>query len=316
MIGIREVLEASRRLAGRVRETPLERSAAMSELAGREVLLKLESSQRTGSFKVRGAMNAMAALAGEARARGVVTASAGNHGLGVALAAAELGMEAVVVVPADAPAVKRARIAALGARLLEVDGGYDDADAAARAEAERRGAPYVHAFSDPAVVAGQGTVGLEIARARPDVRTILVPVGGGGLIGGIGTVARALLPGARLVGVQSVHTSAMRASLLADEPRSGTIGPTLCDGLAGDVDEPTLALARVVVDEMVLVEEDMVRDAIRRLYTDDGVVAEGSGAVAAAAVLHRLVPAGDGPIALVVSGSNIDGHRLAGILSD
>jgi threonine dehydratase len=318
VIGIGEVLEAAARIEGRVRETPLERSPALSAAAGREVLLKLESMQRTGSFKVRGAMSAMAWLSPEARERGVVTASAGNHGLGVALAAAEHGVTATVTVPAAAPAVKRERIAALGARLVEVDGDYDEADAVARREAESRGVPYIHAFSDPAVVAGQGTVGLEIARARPNVSTILVPVGGGGLIGGVGTVARAMLPGARVVGVQSVHTSAMHDSLLAGDTRPGRSGPTICDGLAGETDEPALSLARVVVDEMILVEEAMVRDAIRRLYLSDGVVAEGSGAVAAAAILNDLVhlDAGPGPLVVVITGANIDARALAGILSD
>ena len=315
MIGVDEVLDAAARIAGRVRETPLEQSRPLSAAAGREVLLKLESMQRTGSFKVRGAMNAIAAMSAETRARGVVTASAGNHGLGVALAAAEHGTRATVVVPAGAPRVKRGRIADLGARLVEVEGGYDDAEAAARREAEASGMPYIHAFSDPAVVAGQGTVGLEIARGRPDVGTILVPVGGGGLIGGVGTVARAMLPGARIVGVQSVHTSAMHDSLIAGEPRPGRIGPTACDGLAGNVDAASLALAREVVDEMVLVEEAMVTDAVRRLYADDGIVAEGSGAVAAAAIIHGLVRLGPGPAVVVVSGANIDGPKLAAILS-
>lgn len=316
MIGIGDVLEAAARIRGRVRETPLERSRALSAATGQEVLLKLESMQRTGSFKVRGAMSAISWLSPETRGLGVVTASAGNHGLGVALAAAEHGVEATVLVPRDAPAVKRERISDLGARLVEIDGGYDAADAAARLEAESRGAPYIHAFSDPAVVAGQGTVGLEIAGARPDVRTILVPVGGGGLIGGIGTVARVMLPGARVVGVQGVHTSAMHDSLLAGETRPGRTGPTLCDGLAGETDEPALALARVVVDEMVLVEEAMVRDAIRRLYLSDGVVAEGSAAVAAAAILNHLVELGPGPVVVVITGANIDAPALAGILSD
>lgn len=315
MITLTDVGAAAARIAGSVRETPLERSPWLGSLAAREVLLKLESHQRTGSFKVRGAMNAIAALTARERARGVVTASAGNHGLGVALAAADLGAEATVYVPADAPSIKKRRIAALGARLVEVDGGYDEADRIARRAAARADAVYIHAFSDPAVVAGQGTVGLEIAAARPDVATLLVPVGGGGLIGGVGTVARALLRGARVIGVQSTQTSAMHDSLLAGEPRAGGVGPTICDGLAGDIDARSLRLATAVVDEMLLVDEAMVREAIRRLHENDGVVAEGSGAVAVAAVVHDLLPVATGPVVAIVTGANIDGALLAGILS-
>lgn len=315
MITVDEVRAAAVRIAGSVRETPLERSRWLSSLGGREVLLKLESHQRTGSFKVRGAMSAVAWLTDLERGRGVVTASAGNHGLGVALAAAEHGAAATVYVPAGAPEIKKRRIAALGARLVEVDGGYDEAEGVARRAAAESGAVYIHAFSDPAVVAGQGTVGLEIAAARGDVSTVLVPVGGGGLIGGVGTVARAMLPGAQIIGVQSTHTSTMHDSLIAGAPRPGGAGPTICDGLAGDVDDRSLRLAAAVVDRMLLVDEAMVRDAVRRLHENEGLVAEGSGAVAVAALLHGLLPRGAGPVVAIVTGSNIDGALLSRLLS-
>lgn len=311
---IREVLEAAARLRGRVYATPLLASPALSAAAGREVLLKLECRQRTGSFKVRGALNALAAMPAEARARGVVTASAGNHGLGVALAARVHGARATVFVPAGAPAAKRERIARLGAELRVVDGDYDAAHALAERHAEAAGAHYVHAFSDPSVVAGQGTVALEILEELPSAATLLVPVGGGGLIGGMGVVARALRPGLRLLGAQSVATASMHASLEAGRPVSRGAGPSICDGLAGDVDERSLALARRVVDGIVLVEEREVRAAIRRLYEDDGVVAEGSGAAGVAALLSR--PAPPGPVVVVVTGGNIDGRRLAEILTE
>lgn len=311
-----DVRAAARRLQGVARRTPLERSDALSAAAGAEVHLKLEGMQRTGAFKLRGAYNALALLPPEARARGVVTASAGNHGVGVALAARLLGARAVVFVPEDAPEAKQKRIARLGAELRRVAGSYDDAHPAAVAFAERTGAAYLSAFSDPAVVAGQGTVGLEIFEELPQVRTIVVPVGGGGLAGGIGTVARALGPGVRVVGVQTDQTAAMHASLAAGRLTSVPYGPTLCEGLSGDVDDWSLALARRVVDEVVLVSEDAVRRAIRWLYVEEGVVAEGSAAVAAAALLEGAVAGVEGPVAAVLTGSNLDAARLAPILLD
>jgi threonine dehydratase len=310
-----DVRAAAARLEGVVRRTPLERSDALSEIAGIDVHLKLEGLQRGGSFKLRGAYNFVASLPADERARGLATASAGNHGMGVALAARLLGARAVVFVPDHAPEGKRRRIARLGAELRLVPGGYDAAHAAAEAFARETGAAFVNAFSDPAVVAGQGTVGLEILDDLPGVRTIVAPAGGGGLIGGIGVVARALGHGVRVVGVQTHETSALHASLAAGRVTSVAYGPTLCEGLSGDVDERTLALASRVVDEVVLVSEAAVRRAIRWLYEEEGLVAEGSAAVATAALLEGAVRGLEGPVAVVVSGSNLDAARLAPILS-
>lgn len=310
-----DVLAAEARLSGVARRTPLERSAWLTGVAGAEVHLKLETHQRTGSFKLRGAYNAAASLPPAARARGLVTASAGNHGQGVALAAALLGARATVFVPADAPLAKKRRIARLGAELREVEGGYDGAHDAAVAHAGEHGGAFVHAFSDPAVVAGQGTVGLEVARALPAVRTFVVPVGGGGLIGGIGVVARALGSGVRVVGVQTERTAAMHASLAAGRPVSPEYGATLCEGLSGDVDEASLALAGEVVDAVVLVPEAAVRRAMRMLFAEEGIVAEGSAAVAVAALLEGAVEV-EGPAAVVLTGGNVDPARLAAVLSE
>jgi threonine dehydratase len=297
-----------------VRRTPLERSDALSEIAGADVHLKLEGMQRTGSFKLRGGYNVVALLPPEERARGLVTASAGNHGQGVALAARMLGARAVVFVPESAPEGKKRRIARFGAELRCVPGSYDDAQAAGAAFAAESGAVFVSAFGDPALAAGQGTVALEIFDELPGVRTIVAPVGGGSLLGGIGVVARAL-GDVRVVGVQTDETAAMHASLAAGRPTSTRYGPTLCEGLSGDVDERALALAREVVDEVVLVSEDAVRRAIRWLYVEEGVVAEGSAAVAAAALLEGAVRGLEGPVAVVLTGSNLDAARLAPILA-
>jgi len=310
-----DVRAAARRLEGVTRRTPLERSDALSDVAGADVYLKLEGLQRTGSFKLRGAYNVLACMSVEERARGLVTASAGNHGMGVALAARLLGVRVTVFVPEDAPETKRRRIARQGAELRLVSGGFDDAHAAAVAFAAEGGAVFVSAFGDPAVVAGQGTVGLEVFADLPAVRTIVAPAGGGGLLGGIGVVARGLGDGVRVVGVQTDQTAALHASLAAGRLTSVPYGPTLCEGLSGDVDERSLALARAVVDEVVLVSEDAVRRAIRWLYVEEGVVAEGSAAVGAAALLEGAIAGLEGPVAVVVSGSNLDAARLAPILS-
>ena len=310
-----DVMAAARRLRGVARRTPLERSAWLSAAAGTEVWLKLETQQRTGSFKLRGAYNAVASLPVEERARGLVTASAGNHGQGVALAAALTGARVLVFVPADAPEAKRRRIARWGAELRLVEGGYDDAHHAAEAWAAETGAPFINAFSDFAVVAGQGTVGVEIAEELPGVRTVVAPVGGGGLVGGIGIVMRALGGGVRVLGAQSEETRAMHDSLAAGRVVSPPYGPTLCEGLSGDVDERGLALASRVVDGIGLVSEAAVRRAMRLLYDEEGIVAEGSAAVAVAALLEGALRPVEGPAAVVLSGGNVDGARLASVLA-
>lgn len=313
-LSLAEVFRAARRLAGVARRTPLERSDALSEIADADVFLKLEGMQRTGSFKVRGAFNAVASLAPEARSRGLVTASAGNHGLGVALSARLVGARATVFVPESAPETKTRRIARFGAELVRVSGGYDDAHHAAEARARETGAAFVHAFSGQETVAGQGTVGLEIAEELPEARTLVCPVGGGGLVGGVGVVARGLLPAARVVGVQTEETSAMHASLAAGRLVAPPMGATLCEGLSGETDEAALALARRVVDEVALVSEAAVRRAMRWLYVEEGIVAEGSAAVGVAALLEGSVRP-RGPVAVVLSGSNVDAARLAEILA-
>jgi threonine dehydratase len=312
---IADVYAARGRLLSRVRHTPLQRSKLLSDAVSGDVHLKLECWQLTGSFKVRGALNAVALLGEGERRRGLVTASAGNHGQAVALAAREFGARAIIYVPAYAPAVKQERISALGAELRNDAADYDEAERAARSFAEETGATFVHAYSDPSVIAGQGTVGLELLD-EPDgtaLRDIVVPVGGGGLITGIGVALRAVLPNARVIGVQSAEKRAMYEAFRAGRAVAVPIPPTVADGLAGCTDEATYRRARMVVDEIVLVEESEITAAIRDLFAVDGVVAEGAGAVAAAALLSgRVQPRGR--CACIISGGNIDGHRLADIL--
>ena len=308
-----DILAAHARIAGVVRRTPLERSGWLSAEAGCDVLLKLECWQPTRSFKVRGAANALTLRAEAARACGVVTASAGNHGQAVARAAAAVGAAATVFVPADAPAAKKARIRALGAVLDERERTYDDAEVAAAAFAARTGALLVHAFSDADVVAGQGTVGVEIAEDLPDVRSVVVPVGGGGLFAGVAIALRAAAPAARVVGVQSVETRAMFDAFAAGGVVASPITPTLADGLAGCTDAASYQRVRALTDTIHLVDEVAIADAMRKLFVHDGVVAEGAGAAGAAAVAAGIV-AVDGPAVVIVTGGNVDAERYARIL--
>lgn len=309
-----EIHEARRRIANTVWRTPLERSAFLSEHTGHDIYLKLECWQRTRSFKMRGASNAIAALDDAARARGLVTASAGNHGQAIALAAREAGVHATIFVPSTAPETKKARIRTYGATLNEDAPHYDAAEVAAQEYAQTNGATFVHAFSDCAVVAGQGTVGAEILEDLPAVQSIVVPVGGGGLVSGVGIVAKDMNRAIRIAGVQSTETHAMHAAFAAGKVVDTPITPTLADGLAGATDQISYERARAVVDDMLLVEESAIPGAIRALYRYDGVVAEGSAAVAAAAILTGAVtPAG--PTVLIITGGNIDARKLASILS-
>lgn len=310
-----DIYRARQLLQGRAYRTPLARSEWLSRRAGAEIHLKLECWQRTRSFKIRGAINAVANLTPAEREKGLVAASAGNHGQGVALAAREVGAKATIFVPESAPATKKASIERYGAELREVPGIYDDAEAAALEFAAAAGATFVHPFADREVIAGQGTIGLEIIEELPEIREVVIPVGGGGLITGIGTVLRAALGDAvRIIGVQSEAARAMYDAFEAGRPVEVEQGPTLADGLAGgSPDLESYGRVRDVTDELVIVEEAAIREAIRDLFRHDGVVVEGAGAVVAAAVSAGTIEL-QGPAALVISGGNIDGERLAEIL--
>jgi len=308
------VASAHDRIRAHVRHTPLELSRTLSESVGTAVYLKLECWQPTRSFKVRGAFNAVAGLSPAARSRGLVTASAGNHGQAVALAAGTFGAQVTVFVPRDAPEAKQRRIRALGAQLDATAANYDAAEVLAASFAREAGATLVHAFSDDDVVAGQGTVGLEILADLPSVRTIIVPVGGGGLSAGMGTVVKARAPEVRMIGVQSVETRVMYESLRAGHVVELPVTPTLADGLAGGIDARSLERVRRVVDEIHLVDEHAIAEAIRALFQDEGIVVEGSSATAVAA-LHTLRGQVIGPVAVVLTGGNIDATRFARILS-
>ena len=300
-------LEAAReRLRGVARVTPVLSSNTLGGLTGRPVSLKAENLKLTGSFKIRGAYNTIAQLTREDRERGVVTASAGNHGQAVAWAAREAGIAATIFVPAAAPMAKVDAARGYGATVVLGGEGFDDAVTAARAHEQSTGATFVHAFDDPRVVAGQGTLGLELAEQLPDgAVTVVIPVGGGGLSSGIAIALRALRPELALVGVQA----AACAPLAGREPA----GPTIADGIAIKAPaELTSAILRDLLDEIVVVDDEAISQAIVLLLERSKLTVEGAGAAPVAALLAGLVP-GEGPACAVLAGGNIDATTLISV---
>jgi threonine dehydratase len=308
-----DVLAAAQRIAPHVRRTPLVRSEPLSAIAGGDVYLKLETEQVTGSFKLRGALNALATLPAEVQRRGVVASSAGNHGLGVAYAAKSLGVPAMIFVPSTAPEVKKSGIRALGATLDDSQPDYDAAMVAAKAWGEAHGRAFINPCLGDMLLAGQGTVALEILSDLPDVRTVVICVGGGGLLGGCASLLRRVAPDVRIVGAQGVETAAMAKSVAARRVVEIPVTPTLADGLAGQVDEEALDIGLNALDDIVLLTEDEIAQAIAWLYEHHGVKVEGAGAVAAGAILHRKASLAF-PAAAIVSGGNIDEARFRSVL--
>ena len=306
LVGLADVRAARELLTGVVRTTPLEPSRPLSAALGGPVLLKCENFQRAGSYKVRGAYTRIAGLTAEERAGGVVAASAGNHAQGVALAAGLLGAAATVFMPVNAPLPKVAATKAYGARIELVGNTVDESLVAAHDYAERHGATLIHPFDHSDVIAGQGTVALEILEQCPEVKTIITGVGGGGLISGIAVVVKALRPDVRVVGVQASGAAAYPASLAAGEPVRLTSLSTIADGIAvgcpGDV---TFAHVSKLVDEVVTVTEEEISRALLMLLERSKQVVEPAGAVGVAALLAGAVRV-EAPAVVVLSGGNID----------
>jgi threonine dehydratase len=309
---IRAAADALRGVAVR---TPLLPAPWLDERfgGGVEVRLKCENLQRAGAFKIRGAYTAVARLAAEERARGVIAYSSGNHAQGVALAARLFGIHAVVVMPTTAPAVKVEGARRLGAEVVLEGTTSTERQRRAEAIAAERGLSIIPAFDHPDVIAGQGTVGLEILEDWPDVETIVVPVGGGGMLAGIAAWVRATRPDIRIIGVEPSAADAMRRSVAAGHPVTIESRPTIADGLMpvrpGDL---THAHAAALVDEIVTVEDDAIVDAARLLLHTGKLVVEFSGAATVAALLSGAVPPA-GRIALVISGGNLDPARAGAL---
>ncbi|MDR8726807.1 hydroxyectoine utilization dehydratase EutB [Burkholderia pseudomultivorans] len=307
-LSLSDVYRARRRLAEHAVATPLVASATLSARIGAPVYLKLETLQPTGSFKLRGATNALVELAAQ-RVTRVVTASTGNHGRAVAHAARALGIEAAVCMSSLVPANKVDAVAALGARVVIAGDSQDDAQVAARRMVRDEGYAYVPPFDDPRIIAGQATIGLEILEALPDTGTVVVPLSGGGLFSGVAYAAKAIRPTVATIGVSMARGAAMHASLEAGHPVEVDEQPTLADSLGGGIgldNRYTFEMTRALADDVVLLDEAAIARGIAHAYRDERLVVEGAGAVGLAALLDQRIARRDGPVVVVVSGANID----------
>jgi len=303
---LRDVEEARRRLDGIARVTPVYASETFSRLTGREVWLKAENLQRTGSFKIRGAVNRIATLTDAERTAGVVAASAGNHAQAVAWAAREAGIEATIFMPQDTPVAKAEATQNYGARVELGGEMFDDAFDAAREFADSTGATFVHPFEDERVIAGQATIGFELHEQVPALTTVVIPIGGGGLAAGIATALRELRPQVRIVGVQPKAC----APLAGGTERGFTIAEGIMVKKPGEL---TSSIIREKLDTVVAVSDEAISHAIVLLMERTKLVVEGAGAAPLAALLGGSV-GGDGPVALVVSGGNIDSTLLISVM--
>lgn len=312
------VVDAGRRIRPYVRRTPLDESLALSRMGDDQVFLKLENWQHTGSFKLRGAFNKLLQLTPAELQRGVVVASSGNHGAAVAYALRKLGATGVVFAPTHAAATKLEAIQRLGAAVQLHGEDSVDAEHAARAHAAEHGLPYISPYNDWAIVAGQGTVGLEIVRDQPDVDTIYVTVGGGGLIGGIAGYVkqRRTAKPVRIVGCLPAHSPVMAESVRAGHVVEMESLPTLADGSAGGIesDAITFALCQALVDDWILVDEDEIAAAIRLIAETHHQIIEGAAGVAVAAYLKDVQRGQGRKVAIVLCGANIDLRVLKSIL--
>lgn len=315
-LSLADIYAARRTIAGTATRTPLIPSPHMSAIAGREFLLKLEMTQPIGAFKLRGAANAIAAV--PAGAAGVTCCSTGNHGRGVAHAARSRGLRAVICMSELVPRAKVDGIRALGAEVRIAGRSQDDALAESRRLAREEGLVEISPFDDPLVIAGQGTIGLELVEDRPDLAAILVPLSGGGLAAGIALAAKAASPSIRVIGVSMDRGAAMYESVRAGKPVPVEEVPSLADSLGGGIGEDnrlTFRLCRELLDDIVLVSEDEIYDAMQTLFYEDRLVAEGGSVVGIAAVKAGRLPDFAGPVATILTGRNVDMAVFTDIVS-
>jgi threonine dehydratase len=315
-VTLSDIRVAQRRIAGGVIITPCPESNALSEITGARIVCKLDSFQRTGSFKERGARNALLQLAEDQRKRGVVAASAGNHALGLAYHGRLLNIPVTVVMPDYAPLIKITTCERLGARVLIRGKDFSETRTVADQLAAEQRLSYIHGFEDPHVIAGQGTLALELLEQVADLDAIVCPIGGGGLIAGIAVVVKSLKPGIQLIGVESTATGNFAAAALAKKPVGVPRRATLADGLATlTVGANAFELARRRIDAVVSVEEDAIALAILRMLELEKTVVEGAGAVPLAAMMSGKLPRLAGKrVALIVSGGNIDPAILSRVI--
>lgn len=315
MVSVRDVEAAAERIHDAIYLSPCVKSLTLSEMTGNQVYLKLENLQMTGSFKERGALNCLLTLPKEGAARGVTTASAGNHAQGLAYHSTRLGIRSDIVMPLHTPLVKVSRTQGYGGNVILHGANYDEACQEAMRLCETSGATFVHAFDDDMVIAGQGTIGLEILQQQPRIDAVIAPIGGGGLLGGIACAIKETNPRVRVIGVQTARLPSMLEALQAGEPVTMPAATTIADGIgvrrAGERTRPLIAK---YVDEIVTVEEEEIASAILLLLEREKTLAEGAGAAALAALLHRKTPHSGLRIAVVVCGGNIDVTLLSRII--
>ncbi|MFC2967533.1 hydroxyectoine utilization dehydratase EutB [Acidimangrovimonas pyrenivorans] len=315
-VTLADIYSAAHAIAGVADHTPLVPSPYMSARIGRDFLLKLETCQPIGAFKLRGAMNAV--MAQPEGTTGVTCCSTGNHGRGVAYAAARRGMRAVICMSELVPRAKVDGIRALGAEVRISGRSQDDALAESQRLCAAEGLVEISPFDDPLVIAGQGTIGLELLAARPDISTLLVPLSGGGLAAGVAVAAKAIKPDIEVIGITMARGAAMQASIAAGKPVEVQEVPSLADSLGGGIglaNKLSFPLCRALLDGIVLVSEEEIRDAMQVLFHEDRMVAEGASVVGLAAVLAGTLPPAQGPVATIVTGRNLDMAQFARIMT-
>lgn len=312
---MKDIKEARGILQNIIYKTGIVHNTTLSEMSGNFVYLKMENLQKTGSFKIRGAFNKIAHLTDEEKKHGVIASSAGNHAQGVAMAATAYGIKSTIVMPRHAPLAKISATKSYGAQVVLHGNVYDEAYAEACRLQRENGATFVHPFNDPHVIAGQGTIALEILEDLPDTDAIVVPIGGGGLISGVAIAAKSLKPGIKIIGVQTKNMPSMAKSI-SDHRITTTDGmPTIADGIAvktpGDI---TFHIVQKFVDDILTVDEDEIAGAILLLLERAKVIAEGAGAVPVAAILNRMGDYKGKKIVALISGGNIDVNMLSRII--
>jgi len=317
MLKLHDILRAHKRLKPYIRHAPLVYSQALSERSGANVWLKLECRQPTGSFKVRGALHKIMSLGNEARARGIVTASAGNHGLGVAYAAQALELGQVTIfVPKTAPQAKVTKLSRFPISLQQVGHSYEAAHQAAETHAQETGATYIAAYDDPVVIAGAGSCGVEIMADLPEAEAVLVPVGGGGLVAGLAVAVKNVNPICQIIGLQPSASPAAQLSFEQNIPLDPyDHEPTIADGLAGGFGATPFYIARTLIDDILLFDEPALRRAIYTLVDQEQLVVEASGAIAIAPLLAPDHPFAGQTVVCVLTGANIDTTLLSEILA-
>ncbi|GAA0527933.1 pyridoxal-phosphate dependent enzyme [Paractinoplanes ferrugineus] len=315
-VSLQDIRDAAHRIAGSAHRTPVLRSRTLDGLVGAEVFLKAENLQRIGAFKFRGAYNAICQLTGEQLARGIAAYSSGNHAQAVALAARELGSTAVIVMPADTPAAKLDAVRGYGAEIVTYDRYTGDREEIGRRLAADRGLALIPPYDHPHVIAGQGTAALELLDQAGDLDALVVPVGGGGLIAGSATAAKGLQPDIKIIGVEPAAGDDTRRSLAAGERVSIPVPRTIADGQAAAIPgELTFSINKTLVDEIVLVTDDEIRDGLRFALDRLKTVLEPSGASGLAALLAGRITPGPARIGVILSGGNVGAARLAELLA-